>query len=93
MVMMYATNCMLKGWWDSVTVIVWGATAKYAATDEGIQEYIKIAQHAGVKFSACISCANKLGVTGELEALGLEVIPWGPPLTDILQNGEPLITI
>jgi len=93
MVMMYATNAMLKGWWDSVTVIVWGATAKFVAEDEGIREYMKIAEHAGVKFSACISCAQNLGVAGQLEALGLEVIPWGPPLTEILQNGDPIISI
>lgn len=28
MVMMYARNSMLRGWWDHVTVIIWGATAK-----------------------------------------------------------------
>ena len=93
MVFMYATNSMLRGWWDSVTVIVWGATAKLVATNEAIQERIKIAEHAGVKFSACIACARELGVIEELESLGVEVIPWGALLTDILQNGEPLITI
>ena len=31
MVMMYATNSRLKGWWDGVTVIIWGATARLAA--------------------------------------------------------------
>ena len=93
MVMMYATNSMLKGWWDSVTVIIWGATAKLVAENEDIQEHIRIAQHAGVKFSACIACARQLQVIDELEALGLEVIPWGPPLTEIIQEGKPLISI
>ena len=93
MVMMYATNSMLKGWWDSVTVIIWGATAKLVAESEVIQEEIQIAQHAGVKFSACIACARQLQVIDELEALGLEVIPWGPPLTEILQEGKPLVSI
>jgi len=93
MLMMYSTNSMLNRWWDGVTVIIWGATAKLVAQDETIQEYLKLAQHAGVKFSACISCARQLGVIDELEALGIEVIPWGPPLTAIIQNGDPLITI
>ena len=93
MVMMYATNAMLKGWWDSVTVIIWGATAKLTAENEAIQERVKLAQHAGVKFSACIACARQLGVIDELEALGIEVIPWGPPLTELLQNNGKLITI
>ena len=93
MVMMYATNSMLKGWWDSVTVIIWGATATLVAKNEAIQERVKLAKHAGVKFTACISCALQLGVVDELEALGVEIIPWGSPLTDILQNDGKLITI
>ena len=28
MVFMYAKNSRLQGWWDDVTVILWGATAK-----------------------------------------------------------------
>ena len=93
MVMMYATNAMLKGWWDEIVVIIWGATAKLVAENNEIQERMEIAKHAGVKFSACVACARQLGVESELEELGLEIIPWGPPLTEILQNGEKLLTI
>ena len=31
MVMMYSINAKLYKWWDKVTVIIWGATAKLAA--------------------------------------------------------------
>ena len=93
MVMMYATNSMLNSWWDSVTIIIWGATAKLVAESEAIQERMRIAEHAGVKFSACLSCANNLGVTAELEALGVEVIRWGAKMTEIIQSGGKLITI
>lgn len=93
MVMMYARNSMLRGWWENVTIIVWGATAKLAAENEAIKEEIKIAQHAGVKFSACVSCANLLGVTEDLEAMGIEIKAWGPPLTELLKDNEKLITI
>lgn len=93
MVLMYAKNSLLRGWWEQVTVIVWGATAKLAAENEIIQEEIKVAQHVGVHFSACVACARNLGVVSELEALGVEVISWGPPLTELLKTGEALITI
>jgi hypothetical protein len=93
MVMMYATNAMLRGWWDEVTVIIWGATAKYVAEDHEIREKMEEAKKAGVKFSACIACARNLGVKERLEELGFEVISWGPPLTEILKNGERLLTI
>lgn len=93
MVMMYATNSMLNGWWDSVKVIIWGAPAKYVVDDSKIQERIKIARQAGVEFSACISCANNLEITGELEELHIETIRWGEKLSNLLQNGEHVITI
>lgn len=93
MVMMYATNSMLKNWWNEVTVVIWGATAKLVAENKNIQERITMAKHAGVKFSACISCALQLGVKEKLEELDIEVIPWGQPLTEIIQNDEKLITI
>ena len=93
MVMMYATNSRLKNWWDEVVVIIWGATAKYVAEDAHIQEMIKTAQLAGVSFSACRACAEQLGVAGHLQEMGIEVIYWGEPLTQILRDNEKLITI
>ena len=93
MVMMYATNSMLRGWWEEVTVIVWGATAKYVAEDKDIQERMKLAEQAGVKFSACVACAVQLGVKDTLEGMGVEVIPWGALLTELIENKKPLITI
>lgn len=93
MVMMYATNSLLEHWWDDVTVIIWGATARLVAENAQIQESIKVAMNVGVKFSACIACARQLGVIEKLEALGIEVIPWGKPLTELLKNNEKLLTI
>ena len=93
MVMMYATNAMLSKWWDAVTVIIWGATAKLAAENELIQTKIMLAQRAGVKFSACKACADQLGTTDQLLKQGVEVIYWGEGLTEILKNGEKLLTV
>ena len=93
MVMMYAKNSMLRKWWDRVTVIIWGKTARLAAEDRMMQEQIKLAQLSGVEFSACISCASQLGVEEKLRELGIEVIPWGAPLTELLQSGAPLLTV
>jgi hypothetical protein len=93
MVFMYATNAMLHGWWENVTIIIWGATAKLATENPIIQERIKLAQHAGVFFTACIACANQLGVTEKLKEMGVEVKGWGQPLTELIKEGENLITI
>lgn len=93
MVMMYATNSMLNAWWDHVTVIIWGATARLVAENAMIQERIRLAKQAGVTFSACIACARQLGVVDQLKAQGIEVIPWGEPLTKLLKSGKTILTV
>jgi hypothetical protein len=93
MVMMYATNSMLNSWWDEVTVIIWGATAKLAAENETIRLKMRLAQQAGVRFSACKACTDQLGVSDNLAALGVEIKYWGTGLTDILKGGEKLLTV
>lgn len=93
MVMMYATNARKKGWWDEVTVIIWGATAKLVAENEMIQELIKIAQEQGVKFSACLACAEQLGVVPQLEKQDIELIYWGQGLTDLIMSDAKLLSV
>ena len=93
MVMLYSTNSMLRGWWDEVTVIIWGESAQLAAHNEAVQKEMEIAKKAGVKFEACMTCAVRLGVVEKLESMGVKVISWGPPLTELLLGSEKLITI
>lgn len=93
MVMMYAVNSLVRGWWERVTVILWGETARLAARDAGVKERIQLAMDQGVKFSACITCARELGVEEQLRDMGLEVISWGPPLTELLKARAPLLTV
>ena len=93
MVFMYTVNSLVHGWWEQVTLIIWGATARLVNDNPDIQEQIKKAQNAGVHVTACKACADQLGVTETLETLNIEVKYWGVPLTDVLKNGEQLLTI
>jgi hypothetical protein len=93
MVHMYSTNSFKNGWWEEVTVIIWGATAKFAAEERAVQACIKSMMDMGVHVSACRACADQLGVTGTLEALGVEVIYWGDPLTKLIKDKSPLLTV
>ena len=63
------------------------------AESELVQEKIRELIQAGVKVSACKACAEQYGAVAKLEELGVEVIYWGVPLTEILKNKEPLLTI
>lgn len=93
MVFMYAFNGLKNGWWKEITVVIWGSTAKLAVENPDTQAKIKELLAAGVKVSACKACADQLGVTETLQALGSEVKYWGQPLTEIIKSGEFLLTI
>jgi len=93
MVFMYIVNSLLKGWWEEVTLIIWGAPAKLVSEDENIREMVEKAIEAGVYITACKACADQLGVTETLENLSIEVKYWGVPLTELLQSDEKLLTI
>ena len=93
MVSMYARNSKIKHWWDDVTVIIWGSTARLAAESDLVKNGITELLHVGVEVSACKACSDSLGTTDELCKLGVEVKYWGEGLTEILKNDEKLITI
>jgi hypothetical protein len=93
MVFMYGFNAFKRGWWKNVTIIVWGATPLLVSENEAIQKGIRDMLSAGVAVSACKACADQLGVTKDLEAIGIEVKYWGEPLTEVLRNDEKLLTI
>lgn len=93
MLFMYTINSLKHGWWEKVTVIIWGASAKLISVDTAVQGLVREALKAGVHVTACKACADQLDVTGVLEDLGIEVKYWGQPLTEVLTGGESLLTI
>jgi len=93
MVFMYGFNAVKFGWWENVTIIVWGATAKLVAEDGDVQGHIRRLLEGDVAISACKACADQLGVTDVLTGLGIEVKYWGEGLTKLIKEKAPLITV
>ena len=93
MVLMYARNSMLNHWWDRVTVVIWGASQQLVIESPEIREAMKVAELAGVEFSACASCAVNLRTTQGLEAQCVEVIRWGEKLSLLMQSGKPVLSV
>lgn len=50
-------------------------------------------QGMGVHFTACITCAEEMGVKKELEAMGIDLVKWLNPLTALIREKKNLITI
>ena len=93
MVFMYTVNSLIHGWWEKVTLVIWGAPAKLVSEDDNIQKMVAKALEAGVHITACKACADQLGVTATLEKLDIEVKYWGVPLTEVLNSDAKLLTI
>lgn len=93
MVFMYTLNAKLQGWWDDVTLLVWGAASKLLTEDDDLHSKLAEMQKAGVKTIACKSCAEKMKVAAQLTELDVKVFYTGQFLTDWLKSGKKMITI
>jgi hypothetical protein len=89
---MYAHNAKRVGWFDEVTLVVWGPSQKILVADKELQAKLKAMQKDGVAVEACIACAMNYGIVEELKALGVSVRGMGIPLTNYLKNGWKVLT-
>jgi hypothetical protein len=92
MVFMYAYNAQKNGWWDQVTLLVWGPSAKLSSKDAKIQESLQRMKNQGVELLACKACADQYGVSAKLEALGVEVKYTGTYLTGCIKSGNKILS-
>jgi hypothetical protein len=84
---MYTHNAKKQGWWDEVRLLVWGPSDTLLAQDAELQEKVRAMQADGVEVIACKACADRLGATEALEALGIDVFYVGSALTAMLKEG------
>ena len=92
MVFMYAYNAQKNGWWDQVTLLVWGPSAKLSSEDTKIQETLKQMKEQGVELLACKGCADQYGVSAKLEEIGITVKYTGTYLTETIKSGKKVIS-
>ena len=93
MVFMYGHNALKKGWWEKVTIIIWGAATVLASENEHLRKKIREMTAAGVNFIACKACADSLKASKKLEEIGVQVFYTGETLTSILKDRKPLLTV
>ena len=92
MVFMYVGNAPRYGWWDDITFIIWGPSAKLLAEDKVLQGKIKEMGESGIKLLACKGCADMYGLGDKLEELGIEVKYIGDVLTYYIKEGRHVLT-
>ncbi|GBU08092.1 hypothetical protein AwDysgo_14230 [Bacteroidales bacterium] len=91
-IFMYTHNAKKQGWFNDVTLIIWGASAKLTLNDEKIQAYIEKMKADGVKIEACIACAKMYDAVDKFRELGYDVKGMGVPLTSYLKGGYKVLT-
>jgi hypothetical protein len=92
MVFMYTFNAKKYQWWEDITFIVWGPSAKLLSEDQELQNNIKKMVDAGIKVKACKGCSDQYGVSEKLEALGITVLYIGKELTDYIKEDRKILT-
>ena len=85
---MYTHAAKKNQWFNEVTLIVWGPSAKLISENKKLQEKVKAMQEDGVEIQACIACASSYNVVEDLKALGFEVKGMGKPLTEYLKSAN-----
>ena len=86
MVFMYTYNARKQGWWDDVTLLVWGPSSKLLSEDKDLQDYVNKMRDAGVHVMACKACADQYGVADKLQDLGITVKYAGQDLTKFIKE-------
>ena len=92
MAFMYTFNSKKYGWWDDITLVVWGPSAKLLSVDTELQDYIKRIKDAGIVIKACKGCSDMYGVSEQLEEMGI-IVKYMGELTDYLKEGRKMLTL
>lgn len=90
--LMYTHAAKTAGWFNEVTLIIWGPSAKLTTENLKIQKKLKAMQTDGVEIQACIACASAYDVVGDLERLNFEVKGMGKTLSDYMKNDAKVLT-
>lgn len=90
--LMYTHAAKQNKWFDNVTLIVWGPSAKLLAENIKVQEKVEQMAKDGVVVQACSACSNAYGVTDVLVGLGYDTKPMGVPLTTYLKSSAKILT-
>jgi len=90
--LMYTHGAKRNGWFDNVTLIVWGPSAKLLTESPALQKKVKQMMDDGVVVEACTACAGMYDVVDELKGFGIDVKGMGVPLSDYLKDGWKVLT-
>lgn len=90
--LVYPANCAKNKWLEEVKVIFFGPSEKLAAFDTQVQEKVREMKTYGVEVLACKWCADRMGITAQLEAQGVKVVYVGTVISQLIKEGWAQLT-
>ena len=84
----YVYNSLKHEWFDSVELLIWGASQEIILNDTVTQQRVKNLVKNEVSVFACKMCADNVGATTLLESLGVKVMYSGVFLSDRMKDPE-----
>lgn len=81
-----------NGWWKDMHLIIWGPSVRLAAQDADVAEQLQDVLDSGVSTRVCKLCTDKYGVAEFYAQLGIEPGYVGSSLSDLIRQGEKVIT-
>ncbi len=92
MIFIYLMDAKSMGWYDEITLIIWGPSARLVAEDKQVQQELDFLMQSGIEVTACQGCTEAYKITEDLRALGIDVKFMGEPLTRVLHSDDRLVT-
>ena len=83
----YPYNAALNRWMEEVKIILFGPSERLVLNDAEVKSRLKEALDSGIHVMACKWCSDRMGISEDLEALGIEVLYVGPVISELFKAG------
>lgn len=93
MIVPFALSSQREEWFREVVVVIWGASAQTIAMTPAIKTELGIFINEGIKVKCCLQCADKYGVTNDLEKLGVSIVKMSPIFKNYLLDGARVVSV
>jgi hypothetical protein len=91
-VLPYVFHGKATGWWDEISLIIWGPSVRLVATDPDVASMVRDVLDSNIRVVACKLCTDKYDVTDFYIEMGIETEYVGAELTATIKSGEKVLT-
>jgi len=85
--LLYAQWAVGSGYLNSVRVFLWGPAEELVTRDMELKTMVEEIINLGETIYVCKACADRYGISGELEKMGCRVEYVGPVSTKFIRQG------